>query len=593
MYNFDYLLTDFSPDDIAEYTKYSKLKADEDVREKSELAEAVNTLQVLNSKNNKLSVRIKHFFSRKTREADGELLNHAIAKVALLQGKMKRRDYDFDENFAKLSVGAKQYAACKSVIKLLHAQPEEISKEKIIESVSTLKDKIAKHPLMLKNSSLGYTSWENFKANMDRYREKNPLNIKLIKHSSLSKFFKHTFCDNPQRFSDIIEKCDVNPFAGCLPPEWIGNISKDQRSAKTKEVSKIMSDFASMTYSFKECTREVLAPYMEDLSKKLSEALKINDMKVSFIGAGEIGKAFKIQTGSQAVVMKTEHANPRYNNYQGHGIITETAYGLFVNQSDMRKSFVRTYCGRVGINSASSFLISRFIDKRQAVEAASCAPRSKITQIRYSDDHEGNMIAGKIIDLGGIYVPKMLRDRQSYKLFKTLYKAISDDKGEQLVKKVTQACERDAILKRKYNEIIPFLNAQLKKVTPDISSQGIQEYGYNDKVMTTLGVNNKVDFEGIVDAFQYDNAEMDENKTVEYIIRTRGGIGRIEKDIELRSDTEGCIPEKLSLALVKNGVNPRVFARFSSKYTMEKLYEEYRTVAVYSGTCRHNASIRN
>lgn len=268
------------------------------------------------------------------------------------------------------------------------------------------------------------------------------------------------------------------------------------------------------------------------LSEQLSKALN-TPIEASFLGNGSIGKAIKLVTNNdKALVLKVNHADPKYGLERGHGIQIEGVRGMFVSSNDDRDKYVKTYFVRTGQkNAADSFIISRFIEQpdTQVPEKISQqqADSDLLLQVKTSDGHKDNMVGGVYIDLGGCYIPKHMRDPQCYKIFKTLYKSLKRKDGVQIIKKVEDACARNPELQKKLEMVKASLAKTLTNDSPDIDYEGrVTSCEFYPECMEVLGVSNQLD------VFEALSRAKNNEETLDYILKSRGGSEKISKMFE-------------------------------------------------------------
>lgn len=225
---------------LINYLKTEKEKVDAEIREKS-----------------KISTRRKivEFFSPKIKEQHKRELCMLGVDSRFYERYIKDPDRYIREKemgkriFVELPAGAKQYAMLKEIVdKATRAGETDVNK--IIELYKIFSTNIQDYPLIhtSSNDCLCFikpgqykeaNSWDDIVKNAEVIKADKEQTEELsdIKHVSLTKFFKGHFCDKYSEVIDILSKCKVDKEAGCLPPEWISIIPKEQVSTKTKEIS--------------------------------------------------------------------------------------------------------------------------------------------------------------------------------------------------------------------------------------------------------------------------------------------------------------------------------------------------------------------
>ena len=436
-----------------------------------------------------LKKRVTEFFSSKIKEKNRLELFTLRAKsiewknAARSPEEFIRENNRKEKTFIELPTGAKEYAVLKRITDEA-TKAGETDVNKVRETFETFQQNLQEHPLVYTSPQhclsridakkhRGVDNWEEIVENAETIRRnaEEKREFSDIKHVSLTKFFKGRFCDKYSEVVDVITKCQVNREAGCLPPEWIAVIPKEQIPEKTKEISQILQDFSRRTHSDKSVPEYMLEPAIKDLSIQLSGALN-TPVEASFLGNGAIGKAVKLVTDNgKALVLKTNHSNPKYGVESGHGVQIEAARGIFVSSNNDRKKYAQTYFTRLGdVNASDSFMISRFVDKKDKAQAISRnikaniekdgmivrkheEDRDELLQVVNADTHEDNLVNDVCIDLGGCYIPEHMRDPKCYKLYKTLYRSLRRKDGPELINKIVNGCEKNPVLRNKLKTV--------------------------------------------------------------------------------------------------------------------------------------------
>ncbi len=557
------LLTELSsPEDRLEYEQYASgidLFVKNAKEQKLKLADDIKKL-----KKSTFKKRVTEFFNVKIRKRNKEELSELSSQqIVWNQAITNPEDFilntytsskkiieitDKPKTFTELSVGAKKYAALKLIIDEA-TQTGETDSNKVVETFKTFQQSIEKCPLRYSSprQCLYFCDdWNKCIERAKKIREEREEKqaFSEIKHVSLTKFFKGHFIDKHTEVVDILTKCQVQREAGCLPPEWIAILQKEQIAAKTKEISQILQDFSNNTNSSRSIPQHMLEPEIQKLSQRLSQTLNTK-VEASFLGNGAIGKAIKLVTNNdKALVLKTNHSNPKFRTNQGHGVQIEGARGIFASSNNDRNKYSTTYFVRVGDDRATDcFMISRFVEKKDnehtiaktesidilenSILDCKDAAQKEVIQIQNFDIHEGNIVEDVCIDLGGLYIPQYMRDPKCYKLFKTLYKSLSRKDGPQLIEKIVNTCEKKPELRKKFEMVKKGIQTVLRR-HPDVDATGtICDYGFRPECMEKLGVTNKLD---IFEAFRRAHI----TKTTHcfsYIIESRGA-DKIAKTLE-------------------------------------------------------------
>lgn len=569
MSDFSNLLIELSsPEDRAAYDNYrADLDSVNDYIEKK-IAQSKEAFETASHPS--FSKRIAFFFSstrRKHHRKDIENLRYEYAGWKFLKGSPEaliHRDKRPEKTFVELSTGAKQYAVLKQIVDMAQ-QAGETDQQKVINVYKTFREQIEEYPLIdispndcLKRCGSKQTcntiNWDQVVSQYQtiKAQKEETQQFSDIKHVSLTKFFKGHFCDKYSEVIDIIKRCDVSRDAGCLPPEWIAILPKEQIAEKTKKISKIFQNFSKQIYSSKKIRPKALAPALKHLEEKLSEALGV-PITASYLGNGEIGKAIKIVTNNdKALVLKTNHSDPKFTPSSGHGTQIEGIRGLYVSNNHDKKQYTTTYFTRVGdSNAIDSFVLSRFIDKSTVLKENSSQKKDNniegerriLAQVINADEHDENSCNNKYIEFGGCYIPEILRDPKNYKLFKTLYKSLKRKDGPQLINKIVKSCSKSANMQHKFRKIKELLQYSLTTHTPDIDIYGnVYNYGFRPECMEALGVTNQIDLFSAID-------RANDNETMAYIIASRGGKEKVSDTIRIEA-------QKVNDGTI-NHINPR------------------------------------
>ena len=563
---------EISQEGIDQYNDYQKSIQDVFAEREKRLKEAKESLKNIEIEEQKLGNRVKSFFRmnyklknqiigarQKIRELDNNNLEHL--------SDIMNMDY---KNYVEVSNDAKLYAFTKKyedTVKQLNNEGT-IDQEQIDLVMQQAKKSIETNPLMVTNVNntipqqgnyhpkdpdwnLEYAQAVAAKINEQKYNN----NGNKVKHASLTKLFK-THLRGYGETVKTVTSCDVSRDAGCLPPEWIALLPKDRIAEKTKEISKYFQDFANRTCSPKGTELYLIRPYMEELQGKLSAALGTK-IEIDFLGNGEIGKAFKIQTDDKKLVIKTNHSSSsfiRNDSNATHGNTPEIASGIHVSNSDDKKKYAKTYMGRVGnIQDRDTFIISRFIEsKKNPKKDKSSIERLSVSRVENNDAHEGNVVNGKIIDMGATYISKTLEDRETQKFVKRIIEALPRRDGIEIYNQLKESTKSNPKLQEKLKNALRYVDKELKNQMPDIDHTGLRQRPLRKEVMDAMGISNMVSLSDALRCVGQDNTNI-----IKDIVEKRGGMDKVIDQI--KNNPNMTIDINGAKALIQNGAKPEDF----------------------------------
>lgn len=574
MADFTHLLPAISPDEAAACKEY-QIGIEEIHRH-------------INGRIRDFNMQIKRLKKMSRRQSE---INDLKYKIECLQRRLGSPEaYAFEENipcksFLELPLGAKQYLACCRAIAMAKEAGKPEAK-KVAAVLEYIKRRIADRPLTYDsiNACLEFSgNWSFLQkrcAAAVSPTQDGPGN--KSKHVSLTKFFKSRFCNDYMANLAVISQCDVSRDAGCLPPEWIARIPQGQTAAQTRAISALLQNFAKATYSMRYTPDYLFADAARQLGEGLSKILNCR-IDVSFLNEGAIGKVFKITTADEnrALVLKINHANPQIRPADGHGTQIETAIGIFASHSNDRKKFAKNYFGRIGdARDTTSFLLSRFVDRKKNEEEETNVlyfPQA-VDQIQSADDHYQNLVGAKRIDVGGCYIKMPLRDKQTYRFFNTLFRALQSPDGDKTIAKIRHICSRRSDLQEKLNDAVRHLNTVLEWDMPDIDDNGqICNYGLRRENMVLLGVDNQTD---LIKAL---NICSRCPQTMDYLVSSRGGPDGLAEKL---SQFSNCyIAPEISMKLIERGVGAEACKKVSMPcyYALLEAYQRNVAAAADSG----------
>lgn len=478
-------------------------------------------------------------------------------------------------NFSKLSADAKFYGCCIKAIEAAKTDKLAVRPRDMFLVEEAMKKYIKENPAAITDESRGLPPevlakypgnlWQAYvQAAQELYgRELCEKGIERPKHTALTKFFKNGFRDNYEEIAEILKYCKVNRTLGSLPPEWLKNIPREQLSAKTKQISQIFEKFAEnanttpviaagrkgrtfVNQGIKQDTIECMNKLQEELSQALG-----HEVKISFSGKGSYGSVFKIATADSALALKINHTTTNAASARSqHGITKELASGLFANKTE--KNYAKIYLGRIGTSGdKDAFMLSRFIEDEKSGKTLSAqSEMGKLNPLRHTDiDTNGNVISGKIVDTGGITLAEEMKDKQQYKIYKMLLNTLTKNNGVSRAEQIKQACSKDVLIQKKYQNAVAYLDQGLKKYLPDINNEGYHTLRpVKKEVMEAIGVSNELPLNEVFGISKL------KTETIDLIIQ-RYGLDKIRQ--HLSHNQEKPISEPVCAYLIEKGVKAK------------------------------------
>ncbi|MBQ4646262.1 MAG: hypothetical protein IJB79_02825 [Candidatus Gastranaerophilales bacterium] len=178
----------------------------------------------------------------------------------------------------------------------------------------------------------------------------------------------------------------------------------------SRKIGEIPNDWLEKTNNKEKATKEIFAlisafQHHKDTTIFENELSKILNKKASVekLGAGNYGTAYKIEIENAiSTVLKTFHTRDFTFNENWHGRNIEPQVGLFANNNSSK--YVKMYFGRVCTKmQRDGFMVTQYLDENITPQKTSESENSKV-MMSHSDTFFDNVIEGKIIDFGGIFI---------------------------------------------------------------------------------------------------------------------------------------------------------------------------------------------
>ena len=173
---------------------------------------------------------------------------------------------------------------------------------------------------------------------------------------------------------------------GEIPADWLNNV-KDKKQA-TKEIYKAFQNFQNSKNT---------SAFSINLTKILSKKTT-----VEYLSKGAYGTTYKIEIdGAKTTCAKLFHTNFNTYNDLVNGGHYEVQAALFLNAHS--SDFVKMHFGKVaGKENKDGFLVTQFLSDSITPIEEKTIPNN--FNIKYLDNKPQNIINGKIVDFGGVYI---------------------------------------------------------------------------------------------------------------------------------------------------------------------------------------------
>ncbi len=287
---------------------------------------------------------------------------------------------------------------------------------------------------------------------------KYPNNLSIdtiqIKHRNLTSYLKKEL-RSPKHVEQILEQCpETSRHIGSLPSSWLDNIPKANRAEYTKRISNLFSDFAKQTSLSRKISNEVFEEITADFAKKLQLYTNQN-IEVSFLGKGTIGRTFKIKANNEEFVIKTFYPDPvKYGYYSSHGKGAEICNASYASKHAIKGEFADFYFGKFARqNDNDGFLVTKFINFKNARmsniknKILDCLLGNKV--ISHDQFNKDNCVLDTILDYGALETSYIYNDKQQklIRLIKDAINTSNKSKFNNILQKY-KGSDLDYVLKR-------------------------------------------------------------------------------------------------------------------------------------------------
>lgn len=371
---------------------------------------------------------------------------------------------------------------------------EPIAKGTMDELVAPVASKIDDATLKIyanAQSAIGQASI-NIGSNLNTVSDRGPIN--------LLHYLKKKLRSTAEVEATISRLSDSEKYVGFLPDNWRNKFSQAEIHDKTLKIQKIFSDFASQAYSETTKNIEELVPQVSRFEKALEEEFG-SACSVKFIGSGDYGKVFKIESCGEELALKIYHSDPPTHLLWAHGKTKEIANAIYANRSMKPNQCSRFYFGKVVKGDESDgYMVTKLVhSKNESISEP--FNRWEYGRLELGDKNKaGNIINNAITDYGGISYK--FENRQQQLIAKELYPLIK--KGDiQGIKKLKEkyACSPE------FEDFTSDLTKSMRRfaVNPIAFANRAHFYTRNDiEAYRILGVDFKT-----IEQFDYSDAPVE------------------------------------------------------------------------------------
>jgi len=178
-------------------------------------------------------------------------------------------------------------------------------------------------------------------------------------------------------------------FIGDIPSDWLEKVEDKQKAQK--EIEKVISAFQH---------HKDTDLFANDLSQILNKKVLVEKLS-----SGSFGTGYKIEIENAiSTVIKIFHSRVNSFDREKHGRNIEPQVALFANKNSDR--FVKMYFGRVCSKmQRDGFIVTQYLGN-ETIPVITDFDKDSQYVIQHYDSLEHNVIDGKIIDFGAIYVRK-------------------------------------------------------------------------------------------------------------------------------------------------------------------------------------------
>lgn len=348
------------------------------------------------------------------------------------------------------------------------------------------------------------------------------LNVnKYIKHRNLTSFLKKEL-KTPKQVEQILKECpQTSRHIGALPSDWLTNIPKSERADYTKKISGLFSYFAQKTSLPRKIEGEAFNETVSEFGKRL-QALTGQNVEVSYLGKGTIGRTFKIKVGKNTYVSKSFFPDPqKHGYYSSHGKGAEICNASFASKHAVKGQFADFYFGKFARHDDNDgFLVTKFIDINNARisriknKSLNLFLESKV----FSNDSFNieNSILDTVLDYGAVSKGYLKNDKR-FKIQRLLKEAIDTDNSDKynIILKKFKGHDLDFVLKETKENLSEALESlEVIKTITGLSSLKSKEAKLvtSDKhnklyrlINTSIRKGNRKEYESIVT--QYKNSK--------------------------------------------------------------------------------------
>ncbi len=345
--------------------------------------------------------------------------------------KKIKKSSEYSELFLEIEKCIREIQAAKSSIQL-----NKIKHKAANIDISNSSGELSNKRILLKN--LFFSCIKNQEKNMYVKTNKvfslnNVLRKKLYSGISINK---------------LQNKFDIqNKFIGSIPGEFFTNI---QYNKKKEAAYKLFNIFLKYTYSLNydfesedvenEFWTNILNIRLKEFERELSN-ITAQTVNIEYLEHGTFGNVYKITINDKYYAYKVFFPYKKFSESylkKTQGLYFEPQAAYYAGKSTDKNLFVNFFAGKISsYDDPYSYIITEFITPEETSKKYSPFHYLSINKIELKKE---NIINGRIIDFGGLYVKeKNLKDKDFAKLVRIIWQNLNYNiKSEQISWKLTQ-----------------------------------------------------------------------------------------------------------------------------------------------------------
>ncbi len=178
----------------------------------------------------------------------------------------------------------------------------------------------------------------------------------MIESKNLLHVFKHNYVTASELTEFLTANPNVEKRIGCLPPDWLKKIKKNDISKATQLVNDV---FEKSAFKLSQDKNDNL--FCKNIRRSLKKILGRSDISIQYIASGSFKRCHKLTVGDYSYALSTfKQTN---NKYRKHGIASEPQYIFTAYKRMSHGRVVKPFMAKVSAYNDynGGYILSQFI----------------------------------------------------------------------------------------------------------------------------------------------------------------------------------------------------------------------------------------